>query len=220
MLLIGLGCYGNKKVEVPNDKANKDSYVMTKEDLERKDYYGFDTLIIKEYKSENGHQIKLEGSKSEDIYRISVKSNKGILRKFQIAENHYIASHSQIVWDNDNYLFVRFGCGTSCWGGQILPLNKNTEAKIFMNHLYQNSIRNIIVYPDSSNYKRMILENFDNDKYISLNLDLCEKSSTPIDNINCYFEEEENKIVFEYQKSDCEEITKKKIGIEKIKNRY
>ncbi|MFK7770583.1 MAG: hypothetical protein AB8F94_00535 [Saprospiraceae bacterium] len=220
IILIGFGCNGNSKAKVENEnkeKIQRDTYVMTKEDIATEEFYGLDTLMIKEYKSENGHQIKLEGSKSKNTYRISVKSNKGFSKKFQITENSYIAMHSSILWDNENYLFVKFGCGTSCWGGQILPLNKDKEAKIFMNHLYQDSIRNIIVYPDTSNYKTIILENFDNDKSISLTLDLCEETATPIDYIDCYLEEEKY-IVFKYKKADCEKVIKKKVSIEKIKS--
>ena len=90
IVLIGYGCNeeNNSNSEVEDQSIEENvSNELTKEDIKREEFYGFDTLLINEYQSESGHKIKLEGSKSMDVYRISVKSKKGKLNKFEITDN-------------------------------------------------------------------------------------------------------------------------------------
>ncbi len=181
-----------------------------------KECYGFDTHLINEYYSESGHKLQLEGSKSMDIYRISVESKKGKLNKFKIADNWYIASHSFIVWANEDYIFVDYGCGRSCRGGLILSLNDNRGIINYQGYIYCDSIRNLVVYPDSANLHRIIIENFDNKKRISSELDLCKKSAIPVEMIDTVYADNKE-LVLRYKLVDCESKETMRINIENIK---
>lgn len=97
--------------------------------IEKEKFYEYDTLLFKKYISDNRNEIKLRGSQSRFLYNILTKSNKGVEKEFDIAENSYIANHSSILWDNDDFVFVRFGCGSPCWGGKVLSLNQDEEIK-------------------------------------------------------------------------------------------
>ena len=224
IILIGFGCNGKKELNSiienqPIEEINEENVPneLTKEDSEREEYYGFDTLLIKEYRSESGHKIKLEGSKSKDIYRIRVESKKGKSNKFKIADNWYIASHSFIVWDNEDYILVRYGCGTGCWGGLILSLNDNRGITDYQGYIYNDSIRNLVVYPDSNNLHQIIIENFDNQKRISSKLDLCQMSAIPMEMVDTVYVYEKE-LVVRYKSTNCELKETMKINIEKIEN--
>ena len=226
LISIILGCKNNIKHNDHGDieeilETSEDSIRIKnkiKEDIEREDYYGFDTLLIKEYISNYGHRIRLEGSKSNDIYRIVVESKQGNKGKFQIAESWYGASHSSILWDNDNYIFVWSGCGTSCWVGQILSLNDHRGILKFPEFLYDDSTRNVIVYPDAVDLEKIIIENFDNQKEISINLNLCDESAIPFMMIDTIYIDKKEILRIRYKKADCLQLIEEAIDIEMLRN--
>ncbi len=220
--LIGFGCKESKvsksKYKIPSFEVSlekSEEYGMTKEDIERDEFYGFDTLLIKKYKSESGHKIRLEGSKSKDIYRVYVESKQGITNNFKITDNWYIASHASIVWDNDDYIFVNYGCGTSCHGGLILSLNDNRGIIEYQGHIYEDSVRNLVVYPDSNNLQQIVIENFDKQIRISSHLNLCRKSAIPMEMIDTIFITE-NELFVIYNSESCQSKETRNINIEEI----
>ncbi|MEO0685364.1 MAG: hypothetical protein AAFY76_10060 [Cyanobacteria bacterium J06649_11] len=175
-------------------------------------FYGYDTLLIKKYLSESGHEINLRGSKSRDVYSINVTSKSGQSSTFKIADNWYIASHTYIVWDNDDYIFIRYGCGTNCWGGLVLSLNDNRGIMHYPAYVYSDSIRNLIVYPDSSNQRRIIIENLTNRKQISSELDLCKIAMMPIEMIDSVYLDARDLFV-RYKTENCALEATKKINV-------
>lgn len=211
--LLILSCNTNKKTNTEKQDTSK-TEASEQTDAERKAYYGYDTLLIKEYVSDNGHHIRLEGSQSGDTYRIRVKSKQGNRRTFQIAEDWYLASHSSIAWDNDDYLMVAYGCGTACWGAKILSLNDNRAIDNYMAHAYADSTRNLIMYADSATENTYILKNFDTQKQIKTTYDLC-NSLIPIE---LAFESVQvtgnNKLEVKYVAADCETRKTKHIELE------
>lgn len=222
IVLIVFGCNGKKELNsnvenqpIEEISEENESYELTKEGLEREEFYRFDTLLINEYQSGSGHKIKLEGSKSMDVYRISVESKKGKSNKFKIADNWYIASHSFIVWDNEDYIFVHYGCGTSCRGALILSLNDSRGIIDYQGYIYDDSIRNLVVYPDSTNLNQIIVENFDNQKRISSELNLCEKTTIRMEMVDTVYVDDKE-LVMRYKSGDCESKETMKINIEKI----
>lgn len=211
--LLLIGCQ-----EPQSQSDTKNPSPASQEESENMDYFGFDTLLLKEYTSYNGHQIKLEGSKSKDLYRISVRTREGLSKQFQIAEDHYTASHSKIVWDNDDFLFVHFSCGTNCWGARVLPLDFKNEPKTFMQYLYQDSIHNIIVYPDISDPKRLCIETFEHKQRYSMVLDLCGDPINPMGAVRCYTKDEKNILIIEYPGPDCLELISETVNLDEVLN--
>ncbi len=221
-LLLSISCTKKSKRQYKNTSnenqklTTKGEYIPTKEDIEREAYFGYDTITIKSFFSKNNHKFTLKGSKSGDTYQIKSESNIGFIKETKLTDSWYIASHSQILWDNDDYLFIRFGCGTSCWGGQIISLNNDDPPREYMNYLYEDSVNNIIVYPDSNDYKIMIFENFDNEKLKLEKIYFCEESVTPIDYISCYSKENKHILIFDYEEPNCMTTVKKEIDIEQL----
>lgn len=209
IIFIIFGCIGDREYNLqgnnrPTEKTTKKNTADKRinEETKRDEFYGFDTLLIDEYRSESGHKIKSEGSQSKDIYRISVESKKGRTKKFQTANDWYRASHSTILWDNEDYVFVRYGCGTMCWGGLLLSLHDNREIADYPGYIYEDSIRNLIVYPNPADLNQIIIENFDKQKRIFSNLNLCKKSVVPMQMIDTVYLVEEN-LTVRYRMTDC-----------------
>jgi len=172
-------------------------------------YYEYDTLLLEEYISENGHTIKKRGSLSRFLYRISTKSKKGIKRDFDITDNSYVASHSTILWDNEDFIFVRYGCGSPCWGGLVLSLNNEDEIKDFEMYLYEDSLNNLVVYPDED-WENLVLENFSTGQTQKEKFEFCEKLSLPLYAIEEVINKSPKSVEVIYTTSGCE-LTKKKI---------
>jgi len=190
---------------------------LMKDDSLNEDYFGFDTLFIKQYITDNNNEIKLEGSKSKDIYRIVAKNKNGLIKKFQIANNWYSASHSSILWDNEDFIFIRYGCGTSCWGAKVLSLNDNRGILNFPMYFYSDSVRNIVIFPDTIEPEKILIENLNSQRSIDLELKLCDKSAIPILMIDSVYFDNLNNINILYQGSDCKSLTKV-LNINQIKN--
>ena len=200
--------------QISNENNEKKENII--EQTEQFDeYYGFDTLLLEEYVSESGNIIRLLGSKSNDLYQISVINTKGITKKFQIADNHYIASHSYIEWYNEHFIFVRFGCGTGCWAAKILSIDDN-ESKDYYNFIYEDQINNLIIYPDTVNSEFVVIENFQTNKSMKIDLNLCKEYILPIMAIDTVQKINEDKLLFEFSNKSCQQIEKKVITIREI----
>lgn len=185
-----------------------------KDSIEEEKYWGYDTLLLDEYVSDNGNEIKLRGSQSRFLYRISVKSNEGFEKDFDIAENSYIANHSSILWDNDDFIFVRYGCGSPCWGGKVLSLNRDEEIRDFVMYIYEDSINNLVVFTDTLDWDFLILEDLSTGEQKKEKFDFCEKASIPHWIIDTVTFVEPRTVEVKYKSKGCEEIKKKKIKIE------
>lgn len=205
---------GETEIAIVKDNI---SVSVTKEDSLNEDYFGFDTLLIRQYISDNKNEIILEGSKSKDVYRIVVKNKNGIIKKFQIANNWYGASHSSILWDNDDFVFLRYGCGTSCWGAKVLSLNDSRGILNFPMYFYSDSVRNIVLFPDTIEPGIIRIGNLHSQRSIDLDLKLCDKSAIPILMIDSVYIDNLNNINILYQGPDCKSITKV-LNINQIKN--
>lgn len=198
----------NNVSDIAVDSTNN---IKSKEDLEREAYFGFDTLLVQEYLSANGNKIRLEGSKSKDVYRISVTTKKGVKKKFKIADNWYSASHLTILWDTKDYIFVRYYCGSSCWGGQILSLNDERGILGYPLYLFADSTEKIIVYPDTNNYSELIVENFRTNRSIKESFKFCKKFTMPTDAIDSVYKVNHDMIAVRFKNITCKEVETREI---------
>lgn len=173
-----------------------------------KDYFNYDTLLIKKYISDSGNKIELKGSRSKDVYNIKING-----KFYKIADGWYQASHSYIVWDNKDFVFLRYGCGTECWGGKILNVNGKKQTRDFPFYLYTDSIKNYVVYPDTIDMKKIYFENIKTKQKKAVEFDLCEEAVMPILTIDTIFGVEEKKILIRYTDKNCKQKKEKVIEL-------
>ena len=204
-----------KHLAIPILKDTHQIISLEEQATARESYYEFDTLLIREFFTESGNHIQLRGSQSEALYRVDVRSKNGPKHKFIISQDWYIASHSKILWDNENYIFVRFGCGTQCWGGKLLSLIDGTSQD-YLYYLFADSTQDLVVYPDSQNYEKLIIENFYKQSRQEVQLDLCKKSAIRIDMIKEVSIQSINEVIIEYMGESCEKVKKKKIRVKNV----
>ena len=182
--------------------------IQTIENGNDENYFNYDTLLIKKYTSDSGNKIELKGSKSKDIYSIKING-----KLYKIAESWYQASHSYIVWVNKDFVFVRYGCGTECWGGKLLNINGKKEIQDFPFYLYTDSIKNYVVYPDTIEMKKIYFENLKTKQKKTVEFDLCEEAVMPILTIDTIFGVEEKKIMVRYTDKNCKQKKEKVIEL-------
>jgi len=142
-----LGCVDSDKKHISNAPIN----LPTKE----KNEVDFDSLIAKyfedkSFKWENGVFVKYfcEGEKlfieygNEEFSKI-LKDTFECLAPFDRFSN---------PWKyNDDFLLFRFGCGSPCWGVNVLPLNPNDYDQEYMYPYDFDSKNNILIHFDADN---------------------------------------------------------------------
>ncbi|MEM9887417.1 MAG: hypothetical protein AAF849_16095 [Bacteroidota bacterium] len=52
----------------------------------------------------------------------------------------------RLWWDNNDFICLRFGCGSPCWGTKILSLNKEDTVQTYMYQYGYDDKRNVIIY--------------------------------------------------------------------------
>jgi hypothetical protein len=172
--------------------------------IEMKSYYGYDSLDLGEYQTKFGHLIQLQGSKSGSLYRIKVKTKDNRTRLFKITDNPYISNHAQILWDNDEFIFIRTACGTECWLAIVLSLKGKMQKREYYNYLYEDSLKNQILYLSETDWNSIIFKDLSTEKQDSQFLDLCDKATIPIFSIDTTIYKEPNSIEVLYKGKDCD----------------
>ncbi len=160
-----------EKPQSNSNKSHKDTNKVAVIETDDDDNWGYDTLVLSTEKDAYGNKIICEGSKSGGLYRISIVNSKGKRNCYQIASESYGALHSQVVWSNKDYIFVRSGQGTNAWSGKIIP--KIIKDKIYelMYYCYSDSIDNVVIYPKSTaNRDLLICENIKSRKRFEIQL--------------------------------------------------
>ena len=65
----------------------------------------------------------------------------------------------QFEWDTHDFMVLKYGCGSPCWGILVLPLDSVHPARNIMYEMAFDSISNLVVYLDCDNYSNLIVEN-------------------------------------------------------------
>jgi len=176
-------------------------------------YFGVDTLLIKRYTSDSGNEIELRGSESKDLFFVNVKTKSGKYYNYQIADSWYAASHSQIEWDNSEFVFIRQGCGTVCWNGKVLNITGRKKTQDLLFYLYCDSIKSYVAFVDSIDEKRLILKNLKSLRQTEINLDLCEEAVMPFLTIDTIFETSNNNLLIKYNAKNCRDKKEKLVKL-------
>lgn len=215
LLLSGDSC--NNENEKLSDHVSLEINKVEPLSPDKHSIYDYDTILIREYISDNKNIIRLEGSQIPSfIYRIKNTTLTGNSRSFQVAENSYMANHSSVKWDNDDFIFVHTGCGSPCWYAQVLPLKTNDKIKIYQFYIFQDSITNTIVYPKYDNFSAFIFENFKTGRYKEIHLNICMKCVRPIDAIIDVKSMEKGIIQIIYIGEDCEDEIRQVVDVRQL----
>jgi len=204
--ILIVSCYTKRKGNLNSVEFAVNTNLSQNEidSIERENYYGYDSLDLGEYLSKFGHLIQLQGSKSGSLYRIKVKTKDNRNRLFEITDNSYISNHAQILWDNDEFIFIRTACGTECWLAIVLSLKGKMQKREYYNYLYEDSLKNQILYLSETDWNSIIFKDLSTEKQDSQVLDLCEKPTLPFFSIDTTIYKEPNSIEVIYKGKDCD----------------
>lgn len=61
----------------------------------------------------------------------------------------YQAAHTRLRWADQGVACFSFGCGSPCWGLQVLDLSPSLRIREFMYTVFEGPALNIICYPDT-----------------------------------------------------------------------
>lgn len=195
-LIVGVGC---KKV-ISNDR---------KKDIKDTIFVEQDSFLLKKYHVDTNKIVEEISSNRDNLYHINVYVNQDTI-KYNLSDNIYESIHQQIVWRSKDYIFVRTGCGSPCWNGSLLNLNKK-ETKIYPFYYFLDKNSQVIVYPDENDSNVLVLENFKINTKKTFKLDTCEKVLHPLFSIDTIYKFNKNSIHLEYLDTSCE--SKKQITI-------
>lgn len=73
-----------------------------------------------------------------------------------------------IRWSTSDYIGLKYGCGSPCWGSIILPKNDKDPVIERMYDLVIDTLGNRMVYLDNKTYDRFVLEDFVTGKQASI----------------------------------------------------
>jgi hypothetical protein len=62
-------------------------------------------------------------------------------------------------WDTHDFMVLKYGCGSPCWGILILPFDSIIPVRNLMYEMAFDSANNLVVYLDCNNYSCLIIEN-------------------------------------------------------------
>jgi hypothetical protein len=62
-------------------------------------------------------------------------------------------------WDSEDFIVLRYGCGSPCWGIFVLPLDSTTSIRCMMYEMAFDSANNLVCYLGGDNYDKLIIEN-------------------------------------------------------------
>jgi len=65
----------------------------------------------------------------------------------------------QFKWDNNDFICLKYGCGSPCWGVLLLPLNSKDTIRQIGFDLASDPINNMLVYLDNLEYNKLVVEN-------------------------------------------------------------
>ena len=125
-------------------------------------YSGYDTV------SSNGNFIKYH-LKYEYLTKYHIKNNYVSLEYGNRSFHRFLKEKFEcqtadsripsLEWDNNDFICLRYGCGSPCWGVLILPLDSTDSARNIMYELAFNTPDNLIVYLDNDHYEKIVVEN-------------------------------------------------------------
>lgn len=132
-------------------------------------------LVLSDMVTPNGNVIKFKKI-GEQSYLQWNRENKLETLDHPFDLNGADAWLPRFVSENDNYLLFRAGCGSPCWTGFFLPLNKNGNII---------TINEYLAYDLNQNYVAYI--NYDTDNLEILNIASGKKQSLVIGNCDSAF---------------------------------
>lgn len=128
-----------------------------------------DTLITDTVITDEGYMILNHG-----FYGWSKWDSIDILVNGTRVRSQLMSSgpHTSLKWTNDRFVCFYFGCGSPCWGEQYIDLQEEVPIKQVIFPIWSDSVRSLVVYPDTSNSCcGLILENLKDEREVRVTLD-------------------------------------------------
>ncbi len=124
-----------------------------------------DTLISDTILTDEGYAvIKHRSSWSSAIDSVEVFKQDKPVRAVRLNDGNYQGAHTWLLWTNERFLCFGYGCGSPCWGIQLVDLESGAGPIEFGYTVHADSVRNIVCYPDTTPYEGLhsgfIIENF------------------------------------------------------------
>ena len=107
-------------------------------------------LVLSDMVTPNGNIIKFKKIGNQSFLQWN-RENKLVNLDYAFDLNGADAWLPKFVSENDNYLLFRAGCGSPCWTGFFLPLNKNGTVTTISEYLAYDLNQNYVAYINDKN---------------------------------------------------------------------
>lgn len=138
-----------------------------------------DTTLIEKFKTDNGNEIEFWGEQPFNLKERVVIKNKQGIKEFDLNNNSYTGNHTRYLWDSEDSIILHYGCGLPCWAAKVLPLNNKDIIREYFMYILADSTKNIIAYPDSLFYHRLVVENLKSGMKKNIDYEPC-NAATPV----------------------------------------
>lgn len=108
-----------------------------------------DTLFRDTVITDEGTMIRTFASFPGSIDSIEVRLEGRPPRALRLNDGGYQGSHTWLRWSNDRFLCFGFGCGSPCWGVQLVDPSASQTIIERMYTVHADSVRNVLCYPDT-----------------------------------------------------------------------
>ena len=140
LLLLLLGFLSCTSLENENSK-NSEAQVSSESETEEEHWYS-----DRGFENEDGSYLKYF-CQGENMFIEYGNTNFKRILKDTFYCNEY-PSLPRLWSQNENFICLRFGCGSPYWGSLILPLNENDTVESYMFQYSFDEKRNILIYLD------------------------------------------------------------------------
>jgi len=135
--------------------------------------------------SDEGYRIELLGSTVMSCDSVVVRKNGRRIRALALNDGGYQGEHTWLMWTNERFLCFGYGCGSPCWGIQLVDLESGAGPIEFGYTVRADSLRNIVCYPDTTSYDGLhtgfIVENFANGRKRTVLFDHIDSATPAVD---------------------------------------
>ncbi len=145
LLIIGLiSCHNLKHQpsEIKSPVLLSLEKEISSENVEKKDWkyeWGFER--------ENGSFLRYFCEGENMFIEYGNEQFKKIMKDTFLCTDSYVGIPRQ-WWDNEDFICLQFGCGSPCWGSNILPLNEKDTVETYLYQYGYDEKRNLIIYLD------------------------------------------------------------------------
>ncbi len=140
------------KTKQKNKKVSKEQVKLSQTNDCLEQFSRYDTT------SANGNFLKYHVDKNSASIEYGNKTFKGSLPEqydCQIPDSWI----PRFILDTKDFMILRYGCGSPCWGILVLPLNSADPVKNIMYNMAFDTDNNLVAYLECDSFTSLIIEN-------------------------------------------------------------